>query len=121
VILTGRRTDVPDILEALDLVMHTSISNEGFPRIILETMVLGRPLVASNAGPNVEMIEDGVSGFVVPAADPAALADCIDRVVDNEDELARVGARASARAESLFNIGINMRKTEQLFLDRLHG
>ena len=75
VLLTGRRMDVPDLLAGLDIVMHTSLLGEGFPRVILEAMVLGRPLIVSDSGPNREMIEDGVSGYVVPAEDPAALAD----------------------------------------------
>jgi glycosyltransferase involved in cell wall biosynthesis len=115
VVFTGRRLDVPDLLLALDLVMHTSLSNEGFPRVILETMILGRPMIASSAGPNVEMLEHGVSGFIVPPGDPAALADSIERALADRTALAQVGVRARQRAERLFNIDINMRKTEDVF------
>jgi glycosyltransferase involved in cell wall biosynthesis len=115
VVFTGRRLDVPDLLLGLDLVMHTSLSNEGFPRVILETMILGRPMIASSAGPNVEMIEDGVSGFIVPPGDPAALAQSIERALADRTALAEVGVRAQQRAERLFNIEINMRKTEDVF------
>jgi glycosyltransferase involved in cell wall biosynthesis len=115
VILTGRRSDVPDILNALDLVMHTSTSNEGFPRIILETLVLGRPLIASSAGPNVEMVEEEVSGFLVPPDDSAALADCIERVLQRPEQMQQVGGRAAERAQRLFSIESNMKITEDLF------
>lgn len=115
VVFTGRRGDVPDILRALDVVMHTSVSNEGFPRIINEALVLGCAMIASSAGPNVEMVEDGVSGFLVPPADPVALADCIQRVVADPQLRRSVGERAAERAERLFSIEINMQRTEDLF------
>jgi glycosyltransferase involved in cell wall biosynthesis len=119
VLFTGRRLDVPDLLAALDVVMHTSLLGEGFPRVILETMILGRPLIASRSGPNVEMVEDGISGYLVPAEDPAALADCIERVLADPDARQAVGQRARQRAEQLFNIDINMRKTEAVFAQLL--
>ena len=115
VVFTGRRLDVPDLLLGFDLVMHTSLSGEGFPRVILETMILGRPMIASSSGPNVEMIEDGVSGFIVPPGDPAALAQSIERALADRTALAQMGMRAQQRAERLFNIEINMRKTEDVF------
>lgn len=115
VIFTGERLDVPDLLLALDLVLHTSLANEGLPRVILEAMSLGRPMIVSSAGSNVEMIEDGVSGYLVPPGDPGALADRIDAVLDDPGEMAEVGRRAQERAQRLFNIDTNVRKTEGLF------
>lgn len=115
VIFTGPRMDVPELLGALDVVMHTSLLGEGFPRVILEAMVIGRPLIVSASGPSLEMIEDGVSGWVVAADDPAALASCILRVLDTPDARTAAGARAQARADTMFNIDINMRKTENIF------
>mgnify|MGYP003386212918 CR=1 FL=1 len=115
VIFTGRRDDVPNLLGALDVVLHASLSNEGFPRVILEAMVLGRPIIASRSGPNVEMIEDGISGFVVQPGHPDALAERIEEVLANSELSAAVGKRAQDRAERLFNIETNMRKTEEVF------
>lgn len=115
VVLTGRRLDVPDLLNAFDVVLHTSLLGEGFPRVILEAMVLGRPLIVSGAGPNPEMVEDGVSGYVVPPDDPAALAERILQVLDAPDARNEAGRKARARANALFNIDINMRKTEAIF------
>ncbi len=117
---TGRRLDVPDLLCALDVVMHTSLLGEGFPRITLEAMVLGRPIIASDSGPNSEMVEDQRSGFIVPAENPEALAAAIERVLDDPAARAAVGTAARERADRLFNIDINMRRTEAVF-DELLG
>lgn len=111
----GIRSDVPDLMGAFDLVLHTSLTGEGFPRVILETLVLGRPLIASDAGPSAEMVEDGVSGLLVPAGDPAALAARIEEALGDPQRMRSLGARGAERAERLFNIGVNMKATEDLF------
>lgn len=115
VVFTGRRTDVPDLLSSLDIVLHTSLHGEGFPRIILEAMILGCPIVASSAGPNVEMIEDGISGLLFAPGDAAALAAQMERLLSDPGLRHSVGIEARTRAETLFNIDINMRKTEATF------
>ena len=117
----GRRKDVPDVLQALDVVLHTSVANEGFPRVILECMALGRPLIASCVGPTPEMIEDRVSGFLVPPGDPGALAARILSVLADASARRDVGARARARVERLFGIEANVRRTEKLFLKVLRN
>lgn len=115
VVLTGFRTDSLRFLAELDLVLHTSLSSEGFPRVILEAMALGRPLIVSDAGPNVEMVEDGISGLVVPAGNADALAARIEEALDNEVLCRSLGTSARERVDSLFNIDLNMRKTEAVF------
>lgn len=115
VIFTGYRDDVPNIIAGLDLVLHTSLGNEGFPRVILEAMVLSKPIVASEVGPSSEMLENGVSGFLVPAGDYVALARVILHLYKDRATVLRVGVNGRKRVEQLFNIGVNVKKTEDLF------
>src|SRR5262249_12707639 len=64
VIFTGQRQDVPDILRDVDIVVHPSLT-EGLSNVILEAMAAGVPVVATRAGGNPELVEDGRTGLLV--------------------------------------------------------
>jgi sugar transferase (PEP-CTERM/EpsH1 system associated) len=74
--LPGERDDIPDILRGLDCFVLPSLA-EGISNTILEAMACGLPVVATDVGGNRELLEPGVTGELVPAADPAALAEAI--------------------------------------------
>jgi glycosyltransferase involved in cell wall biosynthesis len=93
VVFTGRRDDVPAVTAALDVAVLPSY-REAQGMVILEAMALSRPVVASNVGGIPEMIEDGVTGLLVPAHDAPALAAAIIRLLTNHplaDTLGRAG------------------------------
>jgi len=93
VIFTGRRDDVPAVTAALDVAVLPSY-REAQGLVILEAMALSRPVVASNVGGIPEMIEDGVTGLLVPPHDPEALAAAIVRLLTDHplaDTIARAG------------------------------
>ena len=70
----GFRRDIPQLMRLSDVVVHTSIAPEPFGRVIVEGMLARRPVVATRAGGTVEIIEDGVSGVLVPPGNAEALA-----------------------------------------------
>ena len=78
VVFTGRRDDVPSVTAALDVAVLPSY-REAQGLSILEAMALSRPVVASNVGGIPEMIEDGITGVLVPPHDAEALAAAISR------------------------------------------
>ena len=93
VVFTGRRDDVPAVTAALDCAVLPSY-REAQGLTILEAMALSRPVVATNVGGIPEMIDDGVTGLLVPPHDAPALAAAITRVlVDHPfaDTIARAG------------------------------
>jgi glycosyltransferase involved in cell wall biosynthesis len=92
VIFTGRREDVPAVTAALDVAVLPSY-REAQGLSVLEAMALSRPVVASNVGGIPEMIEDGVTGLLVPPRDPEALAAAIVRLL-TDHQLADVLGRA---------------------------
>lgn len=92
VIFTGRRDDIPAVTAAFDVAVLPSY-REAQGLTILEAMALSRPVVASDVGGIPEMIEDGVTGLLVPAHDPAALAAAIVRLL-LDHQLADMVARA---------------------------
>ena len=93
VIFTGRRDDIPAVTAALDVAVLPSY-REAQGLTILEAMAMSRPVVASNVGGIPEMVEDGVTGLLVPPHDPAALAAAVSRLLLDHplaDTLARAG------------------------------
>jgi glycosyltransferase involved in cell wall biosynthesis len=93
VIFTGRRDDIPAVTAALDVAVLPSY-REAQGLTVLEAMAMSRPVVASNVGGIPEMIEDGVSGLLVPPQDAPALAAAILRLLRDHqfaDMIARAG------------------------------
>ena len=86
------------MLGAMDLVVLPSI-REGLPLSLLEAMAAGRPVAATRVGGMPEVIEDGVTGRLVPPADPAALAEAIAAILDSPRCAERMGAAGRARAQ----------------------
>ncbi|MBS0554482.1 MAG: glycosyltransferase, partial [Proteobacteria bacterium] len=74
--LAGERKDVPEFMRGLDLFVLPSLS-EGISNTILEAMASGLPVVATDVGGNGELVVVGATGTLVPAADPAAMADAL--------------------------------------------
>jgi len=70
----GFRDDVADVLAAMDLLAHTSVEPEPFGRVLIEAMASGVPVVGAHAGAVPEIIQDGITGRLVPPGDPDALA-----------------------------------------------
>ena len=93
VVFTGRRDDIPAVTAAFDVAVLPSY-REAQGLTILEAMALSRPVVASRVGGIPEMIEDGVTGLLVPPQDPPALAAAIVRLLSDHplaDMLGRAG------------------------------
>lgn len=66
--------NVPALMKACDVVVHASIQPEPFGRVLVEGMLAGRPVVASAAGGALEILQHGVTGYLTPPGDAAALA-----------------------------------------------
>jgi sugar transferase (PEP-CTERM/EpsH1 system associated) len=113
--LLGYRPDVEQVLAALDVFVLSSVS-EGLSNTILEAMASGRPVVATRVGGAEEMIEDGVTGVLVPASDPAALSAALRRVLTSADAGAAMGAAARARVEAEFTLDGMMQRYDALYI-----
>ena len=116
--LLGFRPDVPALLRAADVFVLPSLS-EGLSLALLEAMAASKPVVASKVGGNPEVVADGRNGFLVPAADPDALADRIVRLLGNADLAARFGAAGRRRVDEDFTIATMVRRYDELYRDCL--
>ncbi|HLI59613.1 MAG TPA: glycosyltransferase [Solirubrobacteraceae bacterium] len=89
----GRRGDVEEILEAADIAVISS-DYEGTPLVAFECFATGTPLVATAVGGLVEIIDDGVTGRLVPPRDPQALAAAIVELALDPELRGRIAAAA---------------------------
>jgi glycosyltransferase involved in cell wall biosynthesis len=104
VLLLGHRTDVPNILAALDVLVLPSYAHEGIPQIVLQTQAMARPVVATTIGGIPEVVEDGVTGLLVPPRDEAALAEKITSVLADPELAARLGMAGRNSIEEKYNL-----------------
>ncbi len=115
--LLGRREDVPDLLRAADVFALPS-HREGMPRAIVEAMMVGLPVVATDIRGTREEVVDGETGLLVPVDDAPALAAALDRLVREPELRARWGAAGRARARALFDENVVIaRQLTRLGLD----
>jgi glycosyltransferase involved in cell wall biosynthesis len=110
----GHRDDIPDLLAVCDLFVLPSLF-EGLPISVLEAMAAGKPVVATRIGGTDETVEEGRTGFLVPARDPAALASAIRRVLADPPEARRMGEAGRARALSEFSAETMVGRTTGLY------
>ncbi len=103
----GYRDDVPDLMQAADLVVISSLV-EGQPRVGVQTLTSGRPLVATDVGGVSEIVIDGVTGWLAPPADPQGLAEVIARALADPARIATVMANARRLAEDTMHIDHRM-------------
>jgi glycosyltransferase involved in cell wall biosynthesis len=90
--------DMPTAYMLADVVVSASTDPEGFGRVIVEAQAMGRPIVATDHGGARETIVPGMTGWLVPPRDPAALAAAIDDVLSLDEEARAVFGR-NARAQ----------------------
>jgi len=101
--LLGFRDDLPQLLPGFDLLVHPA-EREGLGLALLEAAAAGVPVVACAAGGVPDIVEDGVTGALVPVDDAAALRAAIARLLASPAERARLGTAGRIRAERRFGV-----------------
>jgi glycosyltransferase involved in cell wall biosynthesis len=81
VTFTGERNDIPRWMTAMDVMVMASVKAEALPTVVLEALALGRKLVATNIGGQLEIIRDGETGLFVPPEDPDAMASAVNELL----------------------------------------
>ncbi len=116
VIFTGVRTDVPAVMQAIDLFAMASLW-EGFGMVFLEAMAAARPIVATRVSAVPEVVEHGVTGLLVPPRDPEALAAAMLSLLTNRARARQMGGAGLLRLEERFAEEAMVDRIEQLYLD----
>lgn len=117
---TGFRTDVMEICCAADLLFLCS-DNEPFGRVVIESMSVGTPAVATNAGGVPEIIEDGVTGLMYETGRIEELAARAARLLEDEETRIRMGQKAAAAVRQRFTIERTAERVASIYRDVLAG
>jgi glycosyltransferase involved in cell wall biosynthesis len=98
----GERSDIPSVMAALDIVVHSAI-DEPFGRVLIEAMAAGKPVIAVRGGGVTEIVEDASTGYVVSPRDDGAVADRIVRLADanRRSSMGRAGRQRAVEHFSL--------------------
>lgn len=111
----GYRKDATALAGACDIAIMPSIEREGLPKAALEAMAQGVPPVVTAVGGMVELVEDGLSGLVIPPKDEAAISAAVRRLAGDATLRATLGAAARARIEGPFNFRHTVEKTLRMY------
>lgn len=109
----GFRSDVPVLMRAVDLLVHTSTAPEPFGRVIAEGMFAERPVIATAGGGASEIVRAGVTAWQVAPNDPAALAGAIREVLDDPGRARAVAAAGRRSALERFALSVTLPLIEQ--------
>jgi len=89
---------------------------DNLPTVIMEAMATGLPVVSTNIGGIPEMVVENETGFLVQPGDVAAMADAIEKAINDSSSAARLGESGYERALTLFSIEKNVRELCALLL-----
>ena len=102
VLFLGQRGDVPRLMQAVDAVVHPSIDPEPFGRTLVEAMLAGVPVVATDAGASAEILDGGAAGTLVPPRQPDRLAAALAELLAKPGAVAARTRLARDRALSRY-------------------
>jgi glycosyltransferase involved in cell wall biosynthesis len=114
--LVGFLDSAPAFLAGLDICCLSSLS-EGLPTTLLEALALEIPVISTAVGGTPEVVEDGVTGLLVPPADPAALAAAIRRFASDPEEARRTALAGRARVDREFTVARMVDDTLEIYAE----
>jgi glycosyltransferase involved in cell wall biosynthesis len=114
----GERKDVGEVIQCYDAFLLTSVI-EGMPNAVMESQLLGVPVVATSAGGTVDLIRDAETGLLAPIGDYQALASCIVRLFTEDGLWGRISLAAKKQISEGYTIEQLVARTETVYRDLL--
>ncbi len=99
----GYRTDIPALLQDFDILVLPSVLPDPFPTVILEAMASAKPVVATAHGGATEMIEDGITGVLIPVNDAARAASAMESMIRDKQQRKQMGEAARKKVLAQFS------------------
>lgn len=114
VIFTGFRSDISEIMAAIDVFVLTS-EKEHFGRVLIEAMASAKPVVAFDAGAAREILVGGESGFLVPPGDTQILTQRMTYLLNDKAMAMKMGCAGRVHTEKFFDLKIQTKKVEEVY------
>jgi len=110
----GEMENIQDYLQVFDLFVLPSLA-EGMSNTVLEAMATGIPIVATRVGGTPEIVEDGVTGSLIPTGNPVLLGETIRKYVSDRSLCEMHGKAARLRCDNLFSLDTMVKKYDELY------
>lgn len=116
VTLSPYRRDPERVLKITDIAVNASTSHESLSGGLVNAQAMGVPAVASDLAGNPEVVEDGVTGFIVPTNNPVSLADGLAKMLEMpQEKLKDMGCKARERARAFFSSEVRIKSTLDVY------
>jgi glycosyltransferase involved in cell wall biosynthesis len=112
------RNDIPDILSALDVFAFSTLK-EGFGRVVIEAMANAKPVAAFASGGVADIIQQGITGFLVKPVDHKGLAARIMEILKDKELAGRLGQKARIEAQERFSIQAHVARIQNIYSEVL--
>ncbi len=111
----GQISDMPALIKQCTIFVLPSYYREGVPKVSLEALSVGRPVITTDMPGCRETVEDGVNGFLVLPKDPVELAEKIETLLSDPARLKAMGKASRAKAESEFGVDFVVERTLEIY------
>ena len=115
IIFTGYRSDIPDIVSSVDTLLLTSTEPEPLGRVVFEGMLFERPVIATSHGGPAEILQDGITGILVPPNDEFILSEKIEYLEKNSQIAEIIGVNARKEVMAKYDIGTNIGQIQEIY------
>jgi glycosyltransferase involved in cell wall biosynthesis len=119
--MTGFRRDIPEVMAALDVLVLPSIRSEAASQVIPQALAVGTPVVATDVGGSGELVRDGETGWLVPAADAEALAAAVVDCLADPARARAMARRGQALVRERHSLDAAMSRTTAVYAELLEA
>ena len=121
IIFAGHRSDVSDVMKSFDIFIHSSITPDPLPGVVMEAMCCSRPVIGANAGGVPEEVADGITGMLYPPGDHKQMAEKIIRLLEHPKFARQMGEAGKKRVEEVFNKKTLCTRIENVYREMVLG
>ncbi|MDD5518982.1 MAG: GT4 family glycosyltransferase PelF [Candidatus Omnitrophica bacterium] len=115
----GTQRNIPELLLNLDLVVLATTTHEAFGRVIVEAQAAGVPVVATEVGGVVDIIENGRTGLMVPPSDPQSMAEAVVKIFKDPRLAAELAEEAYKKVKEKYNVELMVKNTLDVYTEAL--
>ncbi len=121
VIFAGHRSDISDVMKSFDIFVHSSITPDPLPGVVMEAMYCSRPVVGADAGGVPEEVAEDITGLLYPPGNHRQMADKIIYLLGRPKVARQMGERGKKRVKKIFDKNILCARMEDIYKNLVKG